>query len=353
MQYATHENSRLSATVTMSGAVMIKTLSGREIAVQVPVDGTILSVKQALSEMADAEFPPVERQKLIHQGKVLLDGQLVREMQLDTGSFIVLMVTKPVSVAPRSPPPLPEAAGVAAAAPAAAPPALPAVGASEEDPFFALRNNPDFPAIHARVRADPSTLPTVIQMLAQSSPFLLDLIQRNQNQFMALFNEPLPGGGGEGHQGMMYDEQWGDHDDDDDEDYDDDMGYEGADQIQNDMQMLQVLAGLSPEERVQFAAALGIQPDRFQELMAMLNSLPPEALEDLMQGDEGAVADTAELNDAEREAIDRLTSLGFTNIEAANAFLSCNRNEEQAANFLLDGGMYADDDDDADYEDDS
>ena len=341
----------------MSVAVMIKTLSGREMAVQVPGDATILGVKQALSEMSEAEFPPVERQKLIHQAKVLLDGQLVREMQLDAGSFVVLMVTKPVSVAPRSPPPLPEAAGAAAtaAAPAAAPPALPAVGAPEQDPFFALRTNPDFPAIHAMVRADPGTLPTVIQMLVRSSPFLLDVIQRNQDQFMALFNEPLPGGG-EGHQGMMYDEQWGDHDDDDDEEYgddDDDMGYGEDEQVQNDMQMLQVLAGLSPEERVQFAAALGIQPERFQELMAMLNSLPPEALEDLMQGDEGAVADTAELNDAEREAIGRLTSLGFTNIEAANAFLACNRSEEQAANFLLDGGVYADDDDDADYEDDA
>lgn len=86
----------------MSVAVMIKTLSGREMAVQVPADATILGVKQALSEMSEAEFPPVERQKLIHQAKVLLDGQLVREMQLDAGSFVVLMVTKPVSVAPRA-----------------------------------------------------------------------------------------------------------------------------------------------------------------------------------------------------------------------------------------------------------
>ena len=47
----------------------------------------------------------------------------------------------------------------------------------------------------------------------------------------------------------------------------------------------------------------------------------------------------------ELDAITRLTALGFSQQRAARAFLSCDRNEELAANFLFE--QAADDDDDA------
>jgi UV excision repair protein RAD23 len=47
----------------------------------------------------------------------------------------------------------------------------------------------------------------------------------------------------------------------------------------------------------------------------------------------------------ELAAIERLTQLGFSKNRAAEAYFSCDKNEEMAANFLFE--QMADDDDDA------
>ena len=341
---------------------MIKTLAGREISVSVGADSSVLNVKESLSQMSEVESPPVDRQKLIHQGKVLADTQLIRDLELSNGGYVVLMVTKPQQIASRPPPPLPEATmpPAPASASAAPVPALPPAGGV--DPLQGLRDHPHFPQIRRLVQEDPGRIPELIQQLGQMSPFLLDAIERNMEQFMAMLYEPVArgaGGAGSGHGddddgAFMYDhdhdEHWGDDDDYGDDDEDDDDMAADDDDIQGNMQLLQMLAQLSPEERVQFANAMGLSQERFEELQAMFASLPPDELQDLVQGDPSARVDIdpADFSEEERASIERITALGFTQVEAVNAFVACDRNEGLAANFLLDGGQYDDDDDEQD-----
>jgi UV excision repair protein RAD23 len=41
-------------------------------------------------------------------------------------------------------------------------------------------------------------------------------------------------------------------------------------------------------------------------------------------------------------AVDRLTAMGFDRNSAAQAYLACDKNEELAANLLMDGGFMDD-----------
>jgi UV excision repair protein RAD23 len=44
------------------------------------------------------------------------------------------------------------------------------------------------------------------------------------------------------------------------------------------------------------------------------------------------------VTEQEMEAIERLASLGFSKNKAAEAYFSCDKNEEMAANFLFESG---------------
>ena len=91
-------------------------------------------------------------------------------------------------------------------------------------------------------------------------------------------------------------------------------------------------------------------------IAALLNQLQahPELLQQmqnnpgLMGQQQVEIPSTLEPKDV--EAIDKLKALGFTEEECKMAYFQCNKNEELAANYLLEGGMMEDVGDDNDEE---
>lgn len=219
----------------------------------------------------------------------------------------------------------PAAAARAAASPAAAAPA----GAVTID---ALRRHPQFNMLKQLVQQNPGALSQVLDLIGQQSPELLAAIHANNDAFIAMMNEPIvdtpppapapvaqpaPGGG---------------------------LG--GANPLANPAVMMQMLAAMPAEQRAQFAQQLGMDPAQLEGMMQMMASMPPEQMEAMLNqgmggGGHGHGADppgVIRLTEEEMAAVNRLVALGFSQQQAAQAYLACDKNETLAANLLFEGG---------------
>eukprot|EP01122_Echinamoeba_exundans_P016993 TRINITY_DN879_c0_g1_i2.p1 TRINITY_DN879_c0_g1~~TRINITY_DN879_c0_g1_i2.p1 ORF type:complete len:349 (+),score=126.14 TRINITY_DN879_c0_g1_i2:141-1187(+) len=130
--------------------------------------------------------------------------------------------------------------------------------------FDFLRNNPQFNMLRALVQANPQSLQGILQQLGQSNPQILQIINENQEEFLALLQEP-------------------------------------------------------------------VDPSALGGMGGMGGGAPGQGVIQVTQ--------------AEKEAIDRLCSLGFDRNSVIEAFFACDKDEQLAANYLLEGGGFDDDDD--------
>jgi UV excision repair protein RAD23 len=164
-----------------------------------------------------------------------------------------------------------------------------------------LRTNPQFQLLRRAVQANPGILVPMLQELGRQNPEMLRLISQNQAEFMSMvLGGGGGGGGGAGGGGAAGAGGAGAGDEDEDEDVDeDDLG-----------------------------DALG----------AMLGATGGGA-----GGAGGGGVVRIELSDADREAIGRLEGLGFPRDACVEAYLACDKNEEVAANYLLENGGMDDD----------
>jgi UV excision repair protein RAD23 len=132
-----------------------------------------------------------------------------------------------------------------------------------------LRDNPQFQAIRAMVQQSPAILQPMLAELQRQNPQLYHLINANQEEFLALLNEPLP--------------------------------------------------------------------ENIGDLMADYGDGVAE-----LQGGEDGESMQIELSQEERDTVDRLAGLGFPLEICVEAYLACDKNEQLAANYLLNlanGGM--------------
>lgn len=172
--------------------------------------------------------------------------------------------------------PAPAATAPAPAAPtnepfnmfAPAPPGAPAgAGAAPAGALGVLRQNRQFQALRAMVQANPQFLQPMLQELGKSNPELLASINSNQEEFLAMINEPI-----------------------------------------------------DPEDPI------------MQEFLAEMGADDEEMLGEAIN---------VELTEEDEAAIERLAGMGFDKNACIEAYLICEKNEEAAANFLLEnaGGM--------------
>ena len=106
--------------------------------------------------------------------------------------------------------------------------------------------------------------------------------------------------------------------------------------VQQQPQMLEPILQQLGAGNPQLAQLIAQNPEQFLQLLSEVGGdddapLPPGAHQ-------------ISVTEEERDAIERLVRLGFTQDQAIQAYFACDKNEELAANFLFD---QPDDDDDA------
>jgi UV excision repair protein RAD23 len=97
--------------------------------------------------------------------------------------------------------------------------------------------------------------------------------------------------------------------------------------------VLSALASMTPEQRAHLAAAFGMSPEQLAAVAAQGGGAGGGG------GGGGMPATTrVALTADEAAAVRRLQDLGFSQQQALEAFLACDRDEQMAANYLFESG---------------
>ncbi|XP_017971676.1 PREDICTED: ubiquitin receptor RAD23c [Theobroma cacao] len=376
--------------------IFVKTLKGSHFDVEVKAEDVVSDVKKNIETVQGADVYPAAQQMLIHKGKVLKDDTTLAENSVTENSFIVIMLTKnksssgegstastaPTTKAPQAsvPPPAPTPAStapVATTAPAApvteSAPVASSTPASESDVYGqaasnlvagshlegaiqqildmgggtwdrdivvrALRaayNNPERaveylysgipeqaevpPVARAPVVGQATNPPAQPQQPAQVSP--VPTSGPNANP-LDLFPQGLPnmGAGGGAGAGTL-------------------------DFLRNSQQFqaLRAMVQANPQILQPMLQELGKQNPHLMRLIQEHQADFLRLINEPAEGGEGnilgqlaeAMPQAVQVTPEEREAIERLEAMGFDRATVLQVFFACNKNEELAANYLLD-----------------
>ncbi|XP_076898261.1 ubiquitin receptor RAD23b-like [Bidens hawaiensis] len=358
----------------------VKTLKGSHFEIRVQPSDTIMAVKKNIEEVKGKDNYPCRQQLLIHNGKVLKDETTLVDNKVSEEGFLVVMLSKSKSsssggtssahpsstTAPASnPTSTPDASSqphtsssgpetAPAPAPAPAPAAAPVVvdysmeqnvqhildiGGGSWDRETVTRalqaayNNPDraidylYTGIPDTVEAaiTAAQLPATQAATANAAP----LSNGPNASPLNLFPQEIPSGAAGGNLGTL--------------DF-----LRNSPQFQALRTMVQsnpqILQPMLQELGKQNPQLLGLIQENHAEFLRLINE-PVDASEgDLFdQGDQEMMPHAINVTPAEQEAIERLEAMGFDRTLVIEAFLACDRNEELAANYLLEHA--------ADYED--
>lgn len=287
-------------------------------------EDTVLKVKEKLVEMKPDIFQ-LEGMKLIFSGKILENEKLLlAEYKVKETDFLVAMCPKKPA-APTIDPNLQR---------------LIDMGFGKDQATEALQaagNNPDIAAeILMGLGNDDEPAPQQVQQQQQSTP---EPAQGGAAPAQGGAAVPFPamGGGGAFPQAGGAFPQAGGMDPSQDQDFiqgflnqlaqsNPEMFQRFRDNPQEFVTMLQNLQQLSPEERMQALQGLGLGVGGEDDGMGQEEQYQ---LPEIMQGN------LPELTPEEEESVLRLVELGFSQGQALEAYIACDKNENLAANFLF------------------
>ncbi|XWS23248.1 hypothetical protein CRYUN_Cryun29cG0105200 [Craigia yunnanensis] len=375
--------------------IFVKTLKGIHFDIDVKPEDAVADIKKNIEIVQGADVYPAAQQILIHKGKVLKDDTTLAENSVTENSFIVIMLTKnksssgegstastaPTTKAPQAsvPPPAPTPASTApvATAATAAPvtesaTVVSSTTASESDVYGqaasnlvagsnlegaiqqildmgggtwdrdtvvrALRaafNNPEravdylysgipeqaeaSPVARAPVVGQTTNPPVQPQQPAQTAP--VPTIGPNANP-LDLFPQGLPNMGAAG------------------------AGAGTLDFLRNSQQFqaLRAMVRANPQILQPMLQELGKQNPHLMRLIQEHQADFLRLINEPAEGGEGnilgqlaeAMPQAVQVTPEEHEAIERLEAMGFDRATVLQVFFACNKNEELAANYLLD-----------------
>ncbi|XWS34029.1 hypothetical protein CRYUN_Cryun21dG0004500 [Craigia yunnanensis] len=375
--------------------IFVKTLKGSHFDIEVKPEDAVADIKKKIETVQGADVYPAAQQMLIHKGKVLKDDTTLAENSVTENSFIVIMLTKnksssgesstastaPTTKAPQAstPPAAPTPASTAPVATSvtAAPvtesaPVASSTNVSESDVYGhaasnlvagsnlegaiqqildmgggtwdrdtvvrALRaayNNPERaveylysgipeqaeapPVAHAPVVGQTTNPPAQPQQPAQTAP--VPTSGPNANP-LDLFPQGLPNMGAAG------------------------AGAGTLDFLRNSQQFqaLRAMVRANPQILQPMLQELGKQNPHLMRLIQEHQADFLRLINEPAEGGEGnilgqlaeAMPQAVQVTPEEREAIERLEAMGFDRATVLQVFFACNKNEELAANYLLD-----------------
>lgn len=336
--------------------LIVKSLKGTQFEVETESTSTVLQLKEKIQEEQKLD---AKTQKLVAVGKVMADDKVLDEYKLKDGDFIVVMISKPkVKKTTPAPAPVSAPAPTSAPAPVSTPaPAPSSATAPSPAPAPGADAAPASDGAGGNGMMSPEELESTLTEL-QSMGFdrekcmaaLRAAFYNPDRAVDYLLNgipaEPpapaagaYPGGAdpGLGDMGDMGD-----------------MGGAGDDpnaaagdlsflrnnpmfsaireRIVRDPQFFQTFMNQLAQTQPQIHQAISANPQAFLSLL-------------LGSGGEGGAGAGGEggadppgvvrVTQEEKEAIDRLTQLGFPKHRAIEAYLACDKNEEWAANYLF------------------
>ncbi|KAB2047602.1 hypothetical protein ES319_A13G058500v1 [Gossypium barbadense] len=357
--------------------VSVKTLKGTHFDIEVKPEDAVADVKKNIETVQGADVYPAAQQMLIFKGKVLKDDTTLAENSVTENSFIVIMLTKapeasslPTATVPASTAPVVTSA--AAAPPAESAPVASSTPLSDSDVYGqaasnlvagsnlegtiqqildigggtwdrdtvvrALRaayNNPEraveylYSGIPEQAEAPPvAHAPVVGQTTSPAAPpqqpaqmAAIPTSGPNANP-LDLFPQGLPNMGASG------------------------AGAGSLDFLRNSpqFQALRAMVQANPQILQPMLQELGKQNPNLMRLIQEHQGDFLRLINEPAEGGEGnilgqlaeAMPQAVQVTPEEREAIERLEAMGFDRATVLQVFFACNKNEELAANYLLD-----------------